>query len=56
MQKNKDSKRDKYNEIPIEEFNNDTQDIHEEFLDKFNKKKIEKSIDDSILNKIRKWL
>ena len=44
MQKNKD----KVEEIPIEEFENDNQDFRKEFLEKFGKKekKIKKSYTD----------
>jgi hypothetical protein len=60
MQKNK---QEKYNEISIEEFENDKQDFHTEFLKKFgeNKKSIEKSIEDEFgeeitKNDYTKWL
>ena len=56
MQENK--KQDKIEELPIEEFENDNQDFHKEFLEKFGKKQkdeVKKSEGDT-LNKIQKWL
>ena len=57
MQKNKE----KYEDIPIEEFENDEQEFREEFNKKFSKEKskddkIEKSEENTIFNKILKWL
>lgn len=57
----KNKSEDKYEDIPIEEFEKDDQDIREEFLKKFSKgkskdDKIEKSEENTIFNKIKKWL
>lgn len=45
-----ENKKDKHEELPIEEFENDSQDIREEFLSKFNKKeeKPEETKDDKV--------
>lgn len=55
--------KSKVEEIPIEEFEDDKQDLHKEFLTKFGDKKedkesVEKSIEDNILTKkdYSKWL
>jgi hypothetical protein len=55
--------KDKVEEIPIEEFENDKQDLHKQFLTKFGDKKedkesVEKSIEDDILTKkdYTQWL
>ena len=47
-----ENKKDRHEELPIEEFENDNQDIREEFLNKFNKK--EEKLEDTKEDKVEK--